>query len=37
MRSIPRAAEALAGRNAGMLPAGVKRLVVPNATEAVSP
>lgn len=36
MRFIPRAAEAPAGRIAGMVLAGVKRLVVPNATDSVS-
>jgi hypothetical protein len=35
MRFIPRAAEA-PGRIAGMVLAGVKRLVVPNATDSVS-
>jgi hypothetical protein len=32
----PRVAEAPAGRIAGMVPAGVKRLVVPNVTDSVS-
>ena len=36
MRFIPLAAKAPAGRIVGMLLAGVKRLAVPNVTEAVS-
>ena len=36
MRFIPRAAEAPAGRIAGMVLAGVKRLVVPNVADSVS-
>jgi hypothetical protein len=36
MRFIPRAAEALAGRIAGRVLAGARRLVVPNVTDSVS-